>query len=231
MDRVVSSYTSTVRAMAYARSRPHSSSSTPADPGSMLVVAIPDLPQAPPLPGVTHEADVLRGYVPDLQHLSGSDATNTAVITALGTHKIAHFACHGVSDWQHPAASRLLIHDDDGPLTAAVVSRQQLPDAELAYLSACSTAAPRPMGTDEPAHIAAAFQLAGYPQVIATLWPVSDTSAVRIADQFYRYLTGDGCHPIHTRDSAQALHHSTRLLRTSHPHLPTAWGAHVHIGI
>jgi CHAT domain-containing protein len=111
-----------------------------------------------------------------------------------------------------------------------VIARQQLSGAELAYLSACSTATPAPATTDEPAHIAAAFQIAGFPQVIATLWPVSDTAAVQIATEFYAYLTGNGEHPIKAHDSAAALHHSTRLLRDSHPSLPTAWAAHVHIG-
>jgi CHAT domain len=80
----------------------------------------------------------------------------------------------------HTAGSRLLVHDDAiQPLTAAVITRQLLPEAELAYLSACRTAADRPTTTDEPAHIAAAF--AGYPRVIATLWPVSDSATVHVA--------------------------------------------------
>lgn len=48
-----------------------------------------------------------------------------------------------------------------------------LPNAQLAYLSACSTAEDKVMKfTVENIHIAAAFQLPGFPHVIGTLWEV-----------------------------------------------------------
>jgi tetratricopeptide (TPR) repeat protein len=229
MDRAVSSYTTTARTMSYTRSRQQGNPARLSP--SMLIVAVPDLPGAPPLPGVSHEADLLQQLIPDTQRLDGPAATHDAVVTALDSHQIAHFACHGISDWQHTAGSRLLLHDDaEQPLTAAVISRQRLTDAGLAYLSACSTAMPRPATTDEPAHIAAAFQLAGYPQIIATLWPVSDTAAVRIASEFYTYLTGSGRQPTDLRGSAAALHHAVRFLRDKYPNLPSAWAAYIHLG-
>jgi hypothetical protein len=54
-------------------------------------------------------------------------------------------------------------------------------DAELAFLSACSTARPSGRLADEAIHLASAFQLAGYRHVIGTLWPIGDWPAVEYA--------------------------------------------------
>lgn len=229
IDRAVSSYTATIRTISYPRSR--LPADRPADTPSVLVVSVPDLPGTPPLPGVSLEAAMLQNLLPGAQLLDGPSATQSAIVAALDSCQIAHFACHGISDWQRTSASRLLVYDDASqPLTAAVIARQHLPQAELAYLSACSTAAPAPAAADEPTHVAAAFQVAGFPQVIATLWPVSDTSALQTASGFYANLTRNGQALAATGDAATALHHSSRLLRDTHPGVPTAWAAHVHFG-
>ncbi|MCF6477035.1 CHAT domain-containing protein, partial [Nonomuraea sp. MG754425] len=44
---------------------------------------------------------------------------------------------------------------------------------------------------DEAMHITTAFQLAGFQQVIGTLWPVNDTIAARVAEGVYAGLGGD----------------------------------------
>ena len=72
------------------------------------------------------------------------------------------------------------------------VARLRLDDAELAFLSACSTARPGCRLTDEAIHLASAFQLAGYRHVIGTLWPIGDQHAVDIADDIYTALTANG---------------------------------------
>lgn len=71
-------------------------------------------------------------------------------------------------------------------------------------------------------HRPAAFQLAGYPEIIATLWPVSDTTAVRIASEFYAYPTSNGRQSTDLRGCAAALHHAVRFLRDEYPLLPSA---------
>ena len=229
MDRAVSSYTATTRTISYARNRLPAARTAPTP--SVLVVSVPELPGTPPLPGVSREAATLQNLLPSAQRLDGPSATQSAIVTALSSCQIAHFACHGVSDWQHASASRLLVHNDASqPLTAAVIAQQHLPQAELAYLSACSTAAPAPAAADQPTHVAAAFQVAGFPQVIATLWPVSDTAATQMASEFYTNLTHNGQTSAAAVDAAAALHHSSRLLRDTHPGVPTAWAAHVHFG-
>jgi len=101
------------------------------------------------------------------------------VLDALLTHRVAHFACHGHVDWTDPARSSLILTDHaTTPLTLADIITLNL-DADLAYLSACDTAVTAPRLADESLHITAAFHLAGYRNVIGTLWPINDQAAAQ----------------------------------------------------
>ena len=112
---------------------------------------------------------------------------------------IAHFACHGASDPADPSQSLLLLHDHDSdPLTVASLAPINLDHAQLAYLSACSTALTGDAELiDEAIHLTTAFQLAGFPHVIGTLWEINDAIAVTIADTFYTALRTSRRHPRH----------------------------------
>jgi tetratricopeptide (TPR) repeat protein len=222
MDRVVSSYTPTIRALAHAR-RPTSS----APPESMVIVAVPDPPDEPVLAFVDFEADVLCDLIPSATVLP-TPTSQRAVIDGLQHHQLAHFACHSIADMSNPAASRLLLHDH--PLTVHTITELHLADAHLAYLSACSTTAPNPHQPDEPAHITTAFQLAGYRTVIGTLWPIHDRTAVDIAEDIYNQLTRDGATPPDPAIAAHALHHAVRRLRDKNRTQPAHWAAYTHTG-
>jgi CHAT domain-containing protein len=74
--------------------------------------------------------------------------------------------------------------------------------------------------------MAAAFQLAGYRHVIATLWPIGDRSAVQLADDIYRMLSAERT----IDDAAAALHTATRRLRAIYAGRPSTWAAHIHNG-
>jgi CHAT domain-containing protein len=148
------------------------------------------------------------------------------VTTALPRCPWAHFACHAASELDSPSASYLLLHDHRArPLTVVDVSRLRLDRAELAFLSACSTALPGAQLADEGIHLASAFQLAGYRYVVATLWPIDDLAAVGVATEIYESLATGGT----ARDSAEALHAASRRLRNSVPN-PSTWAAHTHSG-
>jgi CHAT domain-containing protein len=108
MDRVVSSYTTTIRTLAYARQTPAAAGASPA-----LVVSMPVTPGAMDLPSVPAEAARVTALLrtAGATVLSGPLATHDSVLGALPGHHVAHFACHGVSDLADPGASRLLLHD------------------------------------------------------------------------------------------------------------------------
>ena len=223
LNRVVSSYTTTVRALGHARSR------RPAPEGkSTLVVPAPDLPGAP-LPAVSDEILAITRYVPDARLLPAP--TRAKVLAALPDHPIAHFACHGRAERADPARSQLILTDHaDAPLTVADISALDL-SGTLSFLSACDTSITSPQLADESLHITGAFQIAGYRHVIGTLWSVDDRTTPGLVDSFYRELTRDGRVLPDPECSAVALHHTVRELRKRYPNTPTLWAAHVHVGL
>jgi CHAT domain-containing protein len=189
----------------------------------MVVVAVPDAPGTNPLAYVTEEARAIGELVPGATVLppAGTTTTRDMVTNAMAQHQIAHFACHGIADLTNPPASRLLLHDHrTAPLTLHTVTGLHLTDAYLAYLSACSTTDTSPVQADEATHLTAAFHLAGYRNVIGTLWPINDRVAKTIAEDFYRRHA----------DPAEALHHALHRCRANHPERPRLWAAYVHTG-
>jgi CHAT domain-containing protein len=239
MDRVVSSYTPTIRALRYARQHSHLAE---ADAVRALIVAMSTTPGIPGrLPNVSAEVAMLTRRMPEALVLSepeppasGSAArlpTKANVLASLPGHAIAHFACHGASDSADPSSSLLLLHDHQtDPLTVASLAAVKLDQVQLAYLSACRTAFGAAAGLmDEAIHLTSAFQLAGFPHVVGTLWPINDAIAVQVAGTFYTALhSGNGTLDINR--AAYALHHSIRTARDSLPNLPSLWAAYLHAG-
>jgi CHAT domain-containing protein len=231
LDRVVSSYTATIQSLAYARQAPPDTGAV----APVLIVSVPAAPGTATLDNVSDETRRLARILPGARVIEGADAGSDNVLTALTTHPVVHFACHGLSDWDDPGNSRLVLHDHLAkPLTIAAISQLRLDGAELAYLSACSTAEAQPRLADEAVHITASFQLAGYRHVIGTLWPVNDQAATDIATDLYSRLTSGDGNRLDTRGAALALHHAVRRLRSGdgrHLAPPTLWAAYIHTGI
>ena len=221
LDRVVSSYTTTLRGLGYARAQHQGQ-------GPTLIVAVPDAPGVPALTGVTAEAGALAKLIRGVHVLSHPD--RAAVLDALPRHRVAHFACHGYADFVDPALSQLVLYDyEAAPLTVADISALQL-TGSLAYLSACSTAVTRIDLANEAVHITGAFHLAGYQHVVGTLWPINDSTATDLATDFYARITDHGAQPPDAKLAARALHHATRQIRAAYPRTPTLWAAHTHTG-
>ncbi|GLZ37130.1 CHAT domain-containing protein [Actinokineospora sp. NBRC 105648] len=221
VDRVTSSYTTTARALLHARR----DREAPTADGRTLLVAVPDAPGFAPLPGVRAERQVLGTVLsrPPME-LVGPHCRRDRVLAELGNYARAHFACHGVTDADSPSRGHLVLADhDEAPLTVLDITRLEL-DADLAFLSACSTAGTTPTLADEAIHLASAFQLAGYRHVVAALWPIRDGMAVKFARDFYTAMGPD------TDSAAEAVHRATLALRGRFPGHPLAWSAHIHIG-
>ncbi|RVX42666.1 CHAT domain-containing protein [Nonomuraea polychroma] len=218
LDRVVSSYTPTIRALALARRR-----GSP-DVRTQLTVTMRRTDGLPNLPASRAEtAHLLAGH-PGAVSLEDGDATAAAVLDALPRAGWVHFASHAIS---HPErASKSGLHLHDRTLRVPEISRARREHGELAYLSACSTGQGSLFQADEAVHLASAFQLAGYRHVVATLWPVNDQVAAMAARRFYRLLgdspTADG--------AAVALHDVTLRLRARFPGNPELWAPFVHSG-
>ncbi|EIV96077.1 CHAT domain-containing protein, partial [Frankia sp. QA3] len=241
VDRVVSSFTPSIRALLHARrtavagpedgrpedgrpkdGRPKDGRPKDGRAGRVLAVGMPRTPAMHELPGAQAETEALaRRFEDRAVVLTAPRATRDAVMTALRASEWAHFACHGIAEIADPSASRLVLYDR--PLSVADLTPLRLERAELAFLSACETARPGGRLADEAIHLASAFQLAGFRHVIATLWLISDSVAVDLADQIYATLAAGG-------DPASAVHQATRDLRDYLPRRPALWASHIHAG-
>jgi CHAT domain-containing protein len=102
----------------------------------------------------------------DLVKLVGASVRE--VISHLPEVTIAHFACHGEQNVQHPLESALLLQD--GPLKVSHIMQKAMPNASLAFLSACETAMGDENLPDEVIHLGATLLFAGFGGVVATMW-------------------------------------------------------------
>ena len=221
LDRVVSSYITTLRGLAYARAQRPGNDRT-------IIAAVPDAPGVPPLAGAASEAKRLDSLIPGARILSRP--TREALLGVIPENGVAHFACHGQANWDDAAASQLILYDHQlTPLTVADIGRLRF-SGSLAYLSACSTSVTSFQMANEAVHITGAFHLAGYQHVVGTLWQVNDTTAETVAVSFYQILTEDGSVPPDTRQTAIALHRVIRNVRDRYPRTPTLWTAYIHTG-
>lgn len=230
LDRVVSSYTPTLRSLVHAAARGGGRRGDPGAGGAgLLAVAVAEAPGLPVLHGVRREAGAVTRLFPGRGHLllDGPGATRDAVRAALAGHAWAHIACHGSQDLMAPSRTGLHLHD--GLLTVAelATARSEGP-GELVYLSACETAMGGAGVPDEAITLAHALQFTGYRRVVATLWSVEDTVATQAAEDFYTRLARTT--PPDPGLAAQCLHHSVRALRARMPHAPGRWASYVHVG-
>jgi tetratricopeptide (TPR) repeat protein len=216
-DRVVSSYTPTLRVLE------RDGQAARRAPGRLLIVAPGNAGTA----GLGLASDEGRAPGRDapggITVLAGPAATPAGVLSALPGHSRVHFACHAASDLNDPSAGYLELHGRV-PLAVSAITALHLSDAEFAFLGACSTYQGGATLADEALHLGGAFLLAGYRQVIATLWPIKDTRpAARVTRAVHEAVSGPG-------GPAAALHAATRRERDRAPDAPSLWAPYVHSG-
>ncbi|MFE5919381.1 CHAT domain-containing protein [Streptomyces sp. NPDC056468] len=223
LDRVVSSYTPTLRALIRSRAQ------APArgERRRMLMVAMPETPGRRSLPNAAYDTEqISESFAGRCTVRSGAAATRETVLADLATHAWAHFSCHGDQERGDPSRSGLYLHD--GCLTVADIAQLRLEQAEFAMLASCMTAVSGFMLPDEAIHPAAALQVAGYRHVLATMWSVNDRIAGEIVDSVYEALVSEG--ELAAEDCATALHHAVRELRAK-PRMPlVGWTPFIHHG-
>jgi CHAT domain-containing protein len=126
--------------------------------------------------------------------LRRKQADRPAVVAALLKAQVAHFACHGATDWDDPQQSGLILANDER-LTVEALLRLQLTEARLAVLSACETGLIGRQLPDEVVGLPTAFLNVGFAGVLASLWSVADWSTAQLMAQFYLLWRGHGMAP------------------------------------
>jgi hypothetical protein len=223
IDRVVSSYAPTLRALTEAMK--------PLEPrlagsNQLLFVGVPDvLDQLQMVDEVAREREFLRQRFPNsITVIEGSEATVAAIQDAMLHHRWAHLSCHGHQDLADPSAAGLVL--SDGLLTIARISAAAYA-CEFAFLSACKTATGGLNLPDEAITLAAALNYAGFRHVVATLWSVDPVVAAEVAESLYtRLISSTEFDPA---GAAVALHHAVRQLRGA-GHSLDDWLPFIHNG-
>ncbi|KAF7363121.1 hypothetical protein MVEN_00664600 [Mycena venus] len=178
----------------------------------LLAVTQPSAEGQSYIPGTQEEIRCIeqhaKGKVPVLR-LDKDMATIEKVQKGMKGSRWVHFACHGVQS-PSPTESALLLARSSR-LTLSNIIELSLPNADLAFLSACQTATGSKELQDESVHLTAGMLLAGYRGVIGTMWSIMDNDAPQVAGDVYAHLL-EASPPDSTR-AAEALHLAVQKLQ------------------
>ena len=114
---------------------------------------------------------------------------------------------------KEPFLSYFQLHNKER-LTLGDLIKSRLSNAELAFLSACHSAAIDIINTpDEAIHLAAALQFCGFRSVVGTLWAMADVDGPDVAEDCYWYMFHKTGVAGDFRGSAAALNYATQKMR------------------
>jgi len=219
-------------------------------PNNLLLVSQAKAPGLPEIPGADDETDALSNIMQKyrIPHYRFSDtaATIQNVKKNIGSYSAIHLACHGKQIVGKPLKSGFYLRDEDDPsgepqlgcLSLSEIIKENLPNADLAFLSACQTSTGDQILSNEAVHLAAGMLTAGYRSVIGTMWSIQDQYGQFIAEEFYKNLlernTVDDVPRLDGSQAAYALHHAVKCLCKEvgdGPHGFSIWLPYVHFGV
>jgi tetratricopeptide (TPR) repeat protein len=213
LDRVVSSYSSSIKAIIHGRARRRAST----DPSQALLVAVENTLGQDRLRFATQEVAELRKICGKMRLTPVEPVRKKEKLKeCLQNCKIFHFAGHCSTSYYNPLHSHLFLDDGDAnPLRVADLLDINLHVSApfLAYLSACGTGQILDETfIDESIHLISACQLAGFRHVIGTLWDVDDKFCVEMASITYGVIEGS---KMSDESVSRGLHKASRELRES----------------
>ena len=123
-SRVISSYTPSIKTLAYAQNWARSTEEPRAAHGSLLITIMPTTPRgrsekhAPSaLPGVIKEEnEIVKAAHDRITTVILNQPSAEQVLESLETCRFAHFACHGISDSLDPSNSGLILQKSSNEL-------------------------------------------------------------------------------------------------------------------
>lgn len=233
LDRVVSSYCSSVEQVVLAhKTRHHRQPGPGTKRPKAVLVAMDSTPgmQRGQLQFASKEIEVVQEIL-NTAHYNCIQPSRSRddVAASLDDIRIFHFAGHG-SATRDPLKSHMLLEDwETKPLSVETLLETNLATQSpfLAYLSACHTSNNvNEILAAESLHLGAAFRLAGFRHVIGTLWEVDDSLCVDMARETYQRLLakndiedpttdGDASDLVKDLGVSRSLNEATRKLRDS----------------
>ncbi len=158
------------------------------------------------LPGTARETDAVRTTfgaraATSLQVLSGIEATESNLRAALAGKRFLHLATHGLVDQRRgtlfaslaltPPTGETTDHENDGFWQLHEIYANQLPDVELAVLSACESNIGETVEGEGVFALSRGFSAAGAQRVVASQWSVDDASTAELIGEFFRRVLAE----------------------------------------
>jgi len=242
--RAVSSYIASFRMLRYARSRSGRLDSRSDNNSALLLsMARPKnvksnlyLKNAPRL------KKKIIAAASNLKWTTIKRPSGELLLSNLSDYSWLHVACHAVTDQKDPSNSHLLLQggsrvvslEKPTPdlLTVRRITNKRTQIGLLAFLTACSTADTRVESLiDEGLSIGNAFQIAGFPHVIGSMWPAVERIAEEYAEAFYGFLASwKGSETSRDDLIACAANFATMNLMKEYLKEPFLWAGYIHLG-
>ncbi|KAF2849801.1 hypothetical protein T440DRAFT_469190 [Plenodomus tracheiphilus IPT5] len=234
ISHVISSYAPSLKRLHASRSSvwvPLQSSESPRKT-KIGIVAMPTTPGSEfGFLNTEKEIEYIQRHIADTADVCTLETpSKEQALQLLKTSPMVHLACHAELDPESSFGSNLILGSGSNQerLSVSDIRSINLHSAQIAYLSACSTAASSDADlVYESIHLASAFQLE-FRHVVGTLWDAFDEAAVQVAATFYEELLQD----IKTSKVPHALHKSVCRYRKTleDPGNILLWGPFLHVG-
>ncbi|MCZ7645654.1 MAG: CHAT domain-containing protein [Planctomycetota bacterium] len=193
-------YAASVTALAAAQARSYEASN------GTLIDLDPIYSSDPGSPFHETESGAIRKLYPDATVLTGPKATLMQFFELAPKADILHISSHGIFNNLLPVDSGLVFagkDQQDALLTARMVLQFKLKHTRLIVMSACVSSVGGLAGGDEVTGLTRAFQEAGVPNVIGSLWPVDNKATTRLMTIFYGRLKQNSKDPVAALCDAQ----------------------------
>ncbi|XP_078360211.1 tetratricopeptide repeat protein 28-like [Oculina patagonica] len=178
-----------------------------------------------PLPCARKEAEMI-GRLLGVQPLLGEHATKQAVLQAIHSVSLIHFAAHGNAERGEIALSPLctatgIPHEEDYLLTMSDISQVRL-RAKLVVLSCCHSGCGQ-IRAEGVVGIARAFLGSGARSVLVALWAIEDRATEQFMSRFYeRLVCGES--------ASESLHETMKWMRDNGFAKVSEWAPFMLIG-
>ena len=178
---------------------------------SVLIVGDPDVSyvsEFSQLSFARKEAKMIAEWL-GVQPLLGCQATKQAVLEAMHSASLIHFAAHGDAERGEIVLAPVrpvnrTLHQDDFVLTTADVSEVKL-TAKLVVLSCCHSAHGH-IRAEGVVGIARAFLGSGARSVLVALWAIEDEATEQFMGRFYEHL-------VRGESASESLHQAMKWMR------------------